>query len=134
MSAEICKHPDTQSTQNADLGIHVTICKACFGVTHVCLNPLHDDVEKDLEKVREWGVFYAKAVGNMTAKSAVIMQDMERAIRNFRTAMFQARADKNTTVEGIAKFLEEMDRADAASIVRTLKANVSIGEPEAEKD
>lgn len=121
-----CKHKDAKSTDDADSGVHVTVCVECHAVTHICFAPLPEDYEKALEKIREWGVYHAKA-GKGPAVQSALMDQMEETIGDVRKGLHQGRIDKNVTVEAVAAFLEEQGQAAAAKIARNLKLEKTVG-------
>jgi len=122
-----CAHKDARSTADLDTGVHAVVCTACFAITHVCLSPLPDDIEQDLEKVREWGVTHAKTAAR-SWENASKQQEMERILAGMRNAMFMAKISKNTTLEAVAKVLAGAGHTDAASLVRNLKLETNVCE------
>lgn len=120
-----CKHPDVVSATDSDTGTHLGVCTACYAVTHICLNPLYDRIEQDLEEVRRWGVHYAKSSAKLS-DGAVLSGQVEDVLTNIRRAMLDTRANKNLIVEAVAKRLEEWNKKDTAEMVRTLKLEVAV--------
>jgi hypothetical protein len=120
-----CKHADVQSTADGDSGAHIIVCTACHAITHLCLNPLYDRVEQDLEEVRRWGVHYAKASEKLS-DGAILSKKVEGVLANLRAAMMESRSEKNMRVEAVAKWLEAREMPDAAKAVRALKLEVAV--------
>jgi hypothetical protein len=121
-----CKHLKTVEHTDKDTEAHVVICKKCLKVTHVCFTPLYDDIEKGLEEMRKWGVFYSKEGVQLLAQGAAVQENMEETLKKMRQAMLMARINKNQMLEGVAQFLEENDQPVAAKVVRSLKLEVAV--------
>lgn len=124
--ADICKHTNAVETDNKDAGVHVVFCPDCKTMTHVCVKPLFDHIEKNLETVRSWGVAVSKS-GNLRASDSIAIQrEMEAVIKNLREAVSMARINKNEFLEQVAAVFEERGQRDTAAAVRDLKLEVSI--------
>jgi len=124
-----CKHENIASIKDNDTRAHIAVCLDCRTISHVCFSPNYDHIEKDLEKVRGWGVAFSKQAKGAAA-GAAIQQDMEKVLRNFREAMLMSRINKDMMLEAVAKHLEESDEKDAATFVRNLKLEVAVGAEE----
>ena len=124
--ADPCKHSNAVSTAHGDSGAHVVVCKDCGAVTHVCLTPLYDEIEKQLEVIRSWGVYYSKDSSVKSADAAMKQREMEDIITNLRTAAMQGRTVKNTFLEQMAVRLEGAGQDKAAQYLRDIKSEVTI--------
>lgn len=121
-----CQHKNGQSSDHADSGAHVIYCPDCKTVTHACFKPLWDQVERDLEKIRLWGVNFSKADGRRASESASIQREVEAVIANLREAMLMARIDKNELLERVASVFEGRGQKDVAASIRDLKLEMSL--------
>jgi len=126
---EKCQHTNARSSEDGDTGTHIVYCLDCNQITHACFKPLYDEIEKNLEEVRVWGVYHSKGY-QRPSESAAAQRKMEEILTNLRTAMLMARIDKNIFVERIAKIFEERGEASVAASIRDLKLEVAIHEPE----
>lgn len=127
--AEECKHSDCRSSEDRDTGAHITVCMGCGLIRHVCFTPLDDEIEKGLEKAREWGVAFSKQARS-PSMGAMVQKEMEKILSTFRTGLMQSRIDKKTVVETVAAFLDGQNQPEAAAMVRTLKLEPVVGATE----
>jgi hypothetical protein len=121
-----CTHTNAHSSDHADSGAHVVYCPDCRQITHACFKPLWDQVEKNLEEIRTWGVYFSKADGRRASESAAIQRTVEAVLTNLREAMLMSRIDKNEIIERIAKAFEGRGQKDVAASIRDLKLEMSI--------
>lgn len=126
--ADPCKHSNARQSEDADTGAHIAFCPDCGAITHACFQPLYDQVERQLEEVRTWGVYHSKGY-NRPSESAAAQRRVEEVLINLREAMLMARIEKNVFVERIAKVFEERGEASVAAAIRDLKLEVAIHEP-----
>jgi hypothetical protein len=127
--ADTCKHSDTHSVDDQNSGAHIVSCIVCRALVHVCFKPLEDQIEKQMEEVRVWGVYYSKGF-QRPSEAAAAMRGMEDVLINLRKAMLMARISKNEIVERLARQFEARGEAAVAASIRDFKAEVSISEPE----
>lgn len=127
--AEDCKHTNARQSEDQDTGAHIGFCPDCGQITHACFKPLYDRIEKDLEFVREWGVYHSKGY-ERPSDSAAAQRRMEDILKNLREAMLMARIEKNVFVERIAKIFELRGETSVAASIRDLKLEVAVHEPE----
>jgi hypothetical protein len=124
--ADLCKHTNAVETEHKDAAVHVIFCPDCKTMTHVCVKPLFDHIEKNLETIRSWGVAFSKMGDRRASDSIAIQREMEAVIRNLREAVSMSRINKNEFLEQIATVFEERGQRDTAMAVRDLKLEVSI--------
>lgn len=127
--ADKCQHSNARQSEDQDTGAHIGFCPDCGQITHACFKPLYDQIEKNLESVREWGVYHSKGF-QRASDSAAAQRKVEDVLTNLREAMLMARIEKNVFVERIAKVFEERGETSVAASIRDLKLEVAIHEPE----
>jgi hypothetical protein len=127
-----CKHTEAQSAEDHDSGAHIVYCPACRALTHVCFKPLEDQIERQLEDVRGWGVYFSKGY-QRPSEAAAAQRKVEDVLVNLREAMLMARITKNEIVERLARLFEARGEAAVAASIRDFKAEVAIPEPEPAK-
>lgn len=122
-----CKHQNTKNSEDADSGAHIVYCSDCGAITHACFKPLYDEIEKQMEEVRTWGVNFAKGHSAMSAQAAASRR-VETVLGNLRLAMLMARITKNEIVEALAKQFEAQHEPSVAAAIRDFKLEVAIHE------
>lgn len=123
-----CQHKNVKSEENDDTGAHIVFCLDCQVVSHVCFKPLQDRIERDLEEVRGWGVYYSKGY-QRPSEAAGAQRKMEEILANLREAMLMARITKNEIIERLAGFFDQRGDAATAALVRDFKAELAVPEP-----
>lgn len=127
--AEVCKHSNAHSSENQDSGAHIAYCPDCRTITHVCFKPLEDQIERQLEEIRGWGVHYSKGHAR-PSDAAAVQRRMEEILAHLREAMLMARITKNEIVERLARLFEARGEGSVAAAIRDFKLEVAIPEPE----
>lgn len=127
--AEVCKHSNAHSSEDQDSGAHIAYCPDCRTITHVCFKPLEDQIERQLDDVRGWGVYYSKG-HQRPSDAAAAQRKVEEILVNLREAMLMSRITKNEIVERLAKIFEARGESTVAAAIRDFKLEVAIPEPE----